>query len=194
MGNQHEFRQLTPRKGLGVVIPIRLGHTPDVDRILGEPTERYRFYISIVPAGETIEVDNLDWGMRRLDAQPYDCVTIQSGGKMWCGYDVFIQRIRDLAPFLDDALFYVGDELDFIDEFRLIDGALHRQRLHRGYYLDVRKFLRSRGIRQTPNALSMGLNRSQPLAKREAGAGDFDREPDRQNADEESNPSLGDKP
>ena len=46
---------------------------------------------------------------------------------------------------------YVGDEEDYIDEFRLSGGVLEYRRVHSGYYLPVRNFLRSRGVRQTPN-------------------------------------------
>ena len=86
-----------------------------------------------------------------LHPQPFDCVAIQSGGKMWCGYVAFVGRVRELAPHLADALFYVGDEEDYIDEFRLSGGVLEYRRVHSGYYLPVRNFLRSRGVRQTPN-------------------------------------------
>lgn len=70
---------------------------------------------------------------------------------MWCGYERFVAHIEALAPLVVDALFYVGDEEDYIDEFVLTDGRLEYRRVHSGYYLPVRKFLRSRGIRQTPN-------------------------------------------
>lgn len=151
MGNLREFRQLTPRKGLAVVVPVRPGHTPDVERVLGDPAERHRFYILLCPAGEPIDFPNLDGPDVRLGPLPFDCVAIQSGGKMWCGYEAFVTRVQELAPFLTDALFYVGDEEDYIDEFRLSGGVLEYRRVHSGYYLPVRNFLRSRGVRQTPN-------------------------------------------
>ena len=151
MGNLREFRQLTPRKGLAVVVPVRLGHSADVDRILGDPSGRHQFYVSLWPAGEPINFPNLDGPDVSLPAQPSDCLAIQSGGKMWCGYDAFVARVRELAPYLADAVFYVGDEEDYIDEFRLSGGVLEYRRVHSGYYLPVRNFLRSRGVRQTPN-------------------------------------------
>ena len=29
---------------------------------------------------------------------------------MWCGYENFVDHIRQIAPFVDDATFFVGDE------------------------------------------------------------------------------------
>lgn len=85
MGYLREVRQLTPRKGLAVVVPVRPGHSADVERVLGEPSERHRFYISLWPAGEPIRFPTLGGPDVRLPAQPSDCAAIQSGGKMWCG-------------------------------------------------------------------------------------------------------------
>lgn len=130
LGNQREFRQLIPRKGLAVVIPIRIGNRAAVESTLGEPCERHRFYIDLSPAGEPIHIPNLDGPDVTLPSQPFDCVTIQSGGKMWCGYEEFVERVRELAPFLSNSLFYVGDEEDDIDEFQIIDGVLKYSRVH----------------------------------------------------------------
>jgi hypothetical protein len=132
VGNLRELRQLTPRKGLGVVIPVRPGHSADLDRVLGDPTERHRFYISLSPIGKPIDFPNLDGPDVHLGPQPFECVVIQSGGKMWCGYEAFVGRVRELAPLLEDALFYVGDEEDYIDEFRLSGGVLEYRRVHSG--------------------------------------------------------------
>ena len=87
VGNQREIRQVSPREGLGVVIPIRPGHTPEVLKLLGDGAERGRFYTYFFPAGELIELSNLDGPALEgpdlvLDPQPQDHVAIQSGGKM----------------------------------------------------------------------------------------------------------------
>ena len=115
MGNQREIRQVSPREGLGVVLPVRAGRAAEVIRLLGDADERFRFYIHFYPAGAKIEFNNLDGADVAVGAQPSDHIIIQSGGKMWCGYDTFVERVRALAPHLEDGLFYVGDEEDYID-------------------------------------------------------------------------------
>lgn len=151
MGNLREVRQLTPRKGRGVVVPVRTGQSFEVARVLDISGEPYSFYICLCTAGTPIHFPNLDGPDVNLGLRPFDCVIVQSGGKMWCGYERFVERVRALAPYVEDTLFYVGDEEDYIDEFRVVAGVLEYRRVHSGYWLPVRKFLRSRGIRQSPN-------------------------------------------
>ncbi len=67
---------------------------------------------------------------------------VQSGGKMWCGYPEFTEHIREVAPLLADATFLVGDEEDYIDEFRIASGALTVTRVHSGCWRDVEDFIR----------------------------------------------------
>jgi hypothetical protein len=150
VGNQREIRQVSPRQGLGVVIPVRAGHGAEVERLLGDDCEQCGFYTYFRPAGEPIEVPNLDGPDIRLDPQPRDHVVIQSGGKMRCGYEQFVDRLRGLAPHLDDALFFVGDEIDYIDEFRLSEGRLLYRRVVQGYWWPVDDFIQSLGLGQGP--------------------------------------------
>jgi hypothetical protein len=146
VGNQHEIRQVSPREGLGVTIAIRPTCTPEVSRLLGDDDERCRFYTYVFPAGEPIKLPNLDGPDMVLGPQFRDHVVIQSGGKMWCGYEAFIERVRALAPHLEDVLFFVGDEEGYIDEFRLSGGVLHYRRVYQGEWRPLDEFIRSRGV------------------------------------------------
>jgi hypothetical protein len=141
VGNMREIRQVEPLQGLGVVIRIR----PEcVDRVRETiPLGSDLYYTSFYPAGAPIEFPNLDGPDVDFGILPGDHIVIQSGGKMWCGYEQFVQLIGQLAPMLEDALFYVGDEVDYIDEFRISDGRLNYQRVHEGYWWSVRDFLRT---------------------------------------------------
>lgn len=143
MGNQREIRQVAPRDGLGVVIPIRAGCTPALTKVLGGQENCFRFYTYKVAAGEAIAFPNLDGPDITLAPQSCDHLVIQSGGKMWCGYEAFVEHVRTLAPFLANAHFFVGDEEDYIDEFRLSDGVLHYRRVHEGGWVPVDEFIRS---------------------------------------------------
>lgn len=146
MGNQREIRQMSPREGLGVVIPVRPGDAGEVTRLLGDQDEQCRFYTYFRPAGEPIEFPNLDGPDVALGPQPRNHIVIQSGGKMWCGYEEFAHRVRALAPYLEDALFFVGDEEEYIDEFCLSGGELRYRRVHEGCWRPVDEFIRSLGL------------------------------------------------
>ena len=146
MGNQREIRQVSPRDGLGVVVPVRLGQVGEVIRLLGDLDEQGRFYTYFAPAGEEISFPNLDGPEVTIRPRPRDQIVIQSGGKMWCGYEAFVGRLRKLAPLLEDALFFVGDEEEYIDEFRLSGGELHYRRVHEGGWLSVAEFIKSLGV------------------------------------------------
>jgi hypothetical protein len=146
VGNQREIRQVSPRHGLGVVIPVVTRRIVEVKQLLGDDAEQCRFYTYFCPAGEPIHIANLDGPDIQLPAQARDHITIQSGGKMWCGYEEFVARVRSLAPHLGNTLFFVGDELDYIDEFRLSDGQLLYRRVVQGYWWPVDDYIRSRGL------------------------------------------------
>jgi hypothetical protein len=112
---------------------------------LVQPAEG-KFYSYIVPAGESDRVQNMDGPVGQDEALvPADVarVVIQSGGKMWCGYDNFVEHVRALSPLVQDAVFYVGDEEDYIDEFLIHAGALNHRRVHQGYWRDVEDYLAS---------------------------------------------------
>ncbi|MFK3649537.1 hypothetical protein ACI2IY_14040 [Lysobacter enzymogenes] len=140
MGNQREIRQISPREGLGVVIAVRPGRRDEMLRILGDTSVRH-FYTFFSPAGERIAFPNLDGPDVDQDPQGCDAVIIQSGGKMWCGYEALVQNLRELAPFLEDAHFFVVDEEGFVDEAKLRDGALHFRRVGEGHFGNVEDFI-----------------------------------------------------
>lgn len=70
-----------------------------------------------------------------------DCITIQSGGKMWCGYEKFVVHVRSLAPMLENAQFFVADEEYYIDEFLIVHGELHYKRVQQGFIPDLEEYL-----------------------------------------------------
>lgn len=141
MGNQREIRQVEPREGLGVVVRVRPDLVETVRAML--PFGEERFYTSFYPAGLPIEFPNMDGPNVALGVLPGDHIAVQSGGKMWCGYEAFVQFVGQLAPCLEDALFYAGDECDYIDEFRIRAGRLEYQRVHEGGWLPVDDYLRA---------------------------------------------------
>jgi hypothetical protein len=144
VGNQREIRQVSPREGRGVVIPVQVGHSGEVRRLWGDVNQQCRFYTYFRPAGEPIEFPNMDGPAVVLGSQSRDHAVIQSGGKMWCGYEAFVDHVRALATHLDDATFFVGDEEDYIDEIRLSGGKLYYRRVHEGGWRPVVEFIRSR--------------------------------------------------
>jgi hypothetical protein len=150
MGNQREIRQVSPREGLGVVIAVRVGRRDEVLRVLGDTSVRH-FYTFFYPAGARIAFPNLDGPDVDQDPQDFDVVIIQSGGKMWCGYEAFVQNLCELAPFLEDAKFFVADEDWLVDEADLRDGVLHFRRVGDGYF-DVTSFLEERRAGTTDEA------------------------------------------
>jgi hypothetical protein len=151
MGNQREIRQVLPRSGLGAILRVRAGQGAHVKNLIGTSRARGNFYTYFCPAGEPIEIPNMDTSLDlRRDASEHDHVAIQSGGKMWCGYERFVAHVGHLAPLLEDAQFFVGDEEDYIDEFMLIDGQLRYRRVHQGGWWDLEDFLTSRAT--TPDS------------------------------------------
>ena len=61
-----------------------------------------------------------------------------------------MDHVRDLAPHLENALFFIGDEEDYIDEFLLSDSQLLYRRVHQGYWWPVDDYIRSQGLAQDP--------------------------------------------
>ncbi|KAB8141207.1 hypothetical protein F8S13_20625 [Chloroflexia bacterium SDU3-3] len=131
MGNQREIQQVSPAQRLGVVIPIREGCAASVAAILA-PHDRGRFYTYLIEPNTADSIPNLDGDDIHVGAQQAAQLVIQSGGKMWCGYEAFGQHIAQLAPYLSDALFFVGDDTGEIDRFQIAQGKLSICRVHTG--------------------------------------------------------------
>jgi len=142
VGNQRAILQIEPRHCRGAVIRVQPGYAEQV-RTLLEPLAG-EYYTYFRPAGSSVSFPNLDGPDVDLGILHRDHVVIQSGGKMWCGYDKFVDHIRGLASCLEDALVFVGDEEDYIDEFRIRDGQLHYRRVHQGGWRPVEDFLADR--------------------------------------------------
>lgn len=130
MGNQHEVRQLRPFVvRWGAAIPVRPGC---FEALLSRFDELRDYRLIPIRSTGVLEFPNLDHANVHLErAGEFLCV--QSGAKMWCGYEAFIAQVAELGPSLEDALFYVADEEDFVDRFSIQDGVLDHRRVHSGY-------------------------------------------------------------
>lgn len=62
---------------------------------------------------------------------------------MWCGYEAFVDHVRALSTHLGNGIFFVGDEEDYIDEFRITAGELHYHSVHAGRWWSVKEFVQS---------------------------------------------------
>lgn len=140
MGNQREIRQFSPRLGISALISIRDGHATQVRAILGHDTAH--FYMRLLPANCSMVLHNLDLGPVTLNAHALETLHIQSGGKMWCGYERFQEVLSELAPHLHDATFFVGDEVSRIDRFDIAMGELLVTCVHDEYWIDLEDYMR----------------------------------------------------
>lgn len=141
MGNQREIRQVLPTSQLGVAIPIRDGFAGAIAAILAQ-REKGHFYTYLATPNEDFTISNMDFGHTPLHRSRAARFIIQSGGKMWCGYEAFCEHIADVAQYLEDALFLVGDEEDYIDQFSISDGAMDYKRVHSGGWRSVDDYIR----------------------------------------------------
>lgn len=140
MGNQREIQQVWPTQRLGVVIPIRTGCAALVAAILA-PHDQGHFYTYLIEPNMPCSIHNLDGADIHVGAEQTAQLVIQSGGKMWCGYEAFGQHIAQLAPYLSDALFFVGDDTGEIDRFQIAQGKLSIHRVHTGRWISVEEYL-----------------------------------------------------
>ena len=143
MGNLREIRQVAPTQNLGVAIPIRDPCVQSVADILAQHKSGH-FYTYIADRDEATTFPNMDGDDTRLAPSTSARFIVQSGGKMWCGYDSFCGHIADAAKYLHDAQFFVGDDEHYIDEFQITDGQLSLQRVHSGGWRALDQFLAER--------------------------------------------------
>ena len=143
MGNQREIRQVSPTVHLGVAIQIREGATESVIGILAKHATGH-FYTYVATANDDCSIPNMDDNETRIGSSRAARFIIQSGGKMWCGYEAFCDHIADVAEYLHDAQFFVGDEEDYIDEFQIANGKLILSRVHSGGWRSVHEYLAER--------------------------------------------------
>jgi hypothetical protein len=141
MGNQREIRQVFPVVQLGVAIPIRDGFADTIANILGQSAKGH-FYTYLAPPDEEYTIPNMDFGDTPIGRSRVSRFIIQSGGKMWCGYEAFCGHIASVAQYLADALFLVGDEEDYIDQFSISDGEMNYERVHTGCWRPVEDYIR----------------------------------------------------
>lgn len=141
MGNQREIRQISPAYRLGVAIPILDGCESIVLKLVSE-RDAGNFYTYIAPANEVGRIHNMDGDEVDLGILQHETFIIQSGGKMWCGYFAFRDHIAAVAKYLADAAFLVGDEIDYIDEYRISNRSLHYRRVHSGGWRPIDAYIR----------------------------------------------------
>ena len=141
MGNQREIRQVLPVAQLGVAIPIRDGFADTIASMLAQYRKGH-FYTYLAAPDEDYTISNMDFEDTPIGRSRVPRFIIQSGGKMWCGYEAFCQHIAAVAQYLEDALFFVGDEEDYIDRFSISDGAMNYQRVHAGCWRSVGDYIR----------------------------------------------------
>ncbi len=141
MGNQHEVRQTEPfRVEAGAAIPVKAGH---YEALLRKEEELHDYRMLLEESEGLLEFPNLDQQATRLErAGQFLC--IQSGAKMWCGYRAFIAKLEQLSPHLEDAVFYIADEEDFVDRFSIKGGALQYKRVHSGGWYPLDDFPETR--------------------------------------------------
>jgi hypothetical protein len=142
MGNTHHIQQIAPNRTRGGVAILVRRPFMGVVRQKHESLEEkcYTFLHLLEVSFQIHSVNFPDESFR--DQLLYFC--IQSGGKMWCGYDNFIAVVRDFAPYLEDALFYVNDEIGycgFVDEFLLENGSLYHRRVAESGYGSIDDYL-----------------------------------------------------
>ena len=142
MGNQHEIIQVAPFRCHGAALRIR---EAALERTRKAVLPGNHLYTYVVKEGEPLTIRNLDCADTSLGCQPGAYIAIQSGGKMWCGYDAFLDHLAGIASCLEDGLFFIGDELDFIDRIEIRNGELYRTRVHSGDWLDLAAFLEHNG-------------------------------------------------
>jgi hypothetical protein len=140
VGNQREILQREPSQNQGVILRVLPTESERVRDLL---KDKKSFYTHFVPAGQVVSFPNLDGPDTVAEKDIVDTVVIQSGGKMWCGYEQFVDLISRIASSVEDALFYVGDEQDYIDEFRIRNRCLQYSRVHQGYWWPLQDFLAS---------------------------------------------------
>ena len=129
MGNQREIRQIAPTHRLGVAVRVLDDCDSIVSALVNEHTQGH-FYTYIAPVDDDRRIYNLDGDETVLGILRHPTFIIQSGGKMWCGYDAFRDHIATVAEYLTDATFLVGDENDYIDAYRICNRSLDYQRVH----------------------------------------------------------------
>jgi hypothetical protein len=143
MGNQREIRQVLPVRRLGVAIYVRNGFAGAIESVVAKH-EIGHFYTYVAAPDVDFTIPNMDFDDTPIGRSVVARFIVQSGGKMWCGYEAFCKHIATAAKYLDDAVFLVGDEEDYIDQFSIADGKLDYRRVHSGCWRSVEEFIRER--------------------------------------------------
>ena len=141
----HELAQIEPRRlQHGAAIPVR----PDSVAALLDYLDGFdasRFYVHFAEIDGTHRFSNLDYEDTVVTGSGPHLI-IQSGGKMWCGYDDFISKLRDLAPFVENATIFIADDNDFVDHLEFADGRLKYERVHSGSWFALEDYFELHGI------------------------------------------------
>jgi hypothetical protein len=155
MGNVHEVRQVEPVRtsgGGGAALRVR---RPCHDSLRARQT-RFEdigpFHYALKAIGVKLVMPNVQATARDgayEDEVLYFC--IGSGYKLdYERYCEFVAVLHELAPFFEDALFYVNDEIfscGFLDEFRIREGHLEYKRVVEAGCSDVDDYLEEKRFR-----------------------------------------------
>ena len=152
MGNTHTIVQTVPHIVRGAILTVENEAVISFFSDEGSPSyyhyndsEGRQFYIHLEIDKSRISFPNLDCKDTEISLSKRTYIYIQSGGKMWCGYESFVKIIDKLARYVSDSEFYIGDENDFIDKYVIENGALNYERVHSGSWYDVDKYLAENG-------------------------------------------------
>ncbi len=140
MGNQREVKQVRPICRSGFAVPVSDKAATSIREFLAGYAVGH-FYTYLLERSANGIVPSLDGSPTELGILHEPHFVIQSGGKMRCGYANFKNHIAILSPYLPDSMFLVGDEEQYIDQYEIVNGALHYKRVHYGGWWDLSDYV-----------------------------------------------------
>ena len=148
------FDNYHPFTDWAVAVPVSPGREDELEALLARyPTGDFCTYLD---AGAVIGyIPNMDGPDTPLPPTSSALFVIQSGGKMWCGYNEFREHIAEAARFVAAAVFFVADENEYIDKYTLEDGKLGVDRVQSGQMPFLTDYLASH-YRDNMNAFADG--------------------------------------
>ncbi len=124
MGTLHGITQISPSfVGDGVALLCKKKFVNKVKAMASKIKKES--YVDIQEAQINLSIinPNID-GSNFVDPEKKLYVIIQSGGK-WGYGESFIKLIKELSPFLENAIFYLDHEGGPVEEFKITDGKLY---------------------------------------------------------------------
>ncbi len=140
MGNQREIKQVRPIRRSGFAVPVSDNAATSIRKILAAHAVGH-FYTYLLERNENGIIPSLDGSPTELGILDAPNLVIQSGGKMRCGYENFKNHIATLSAHLPDSMFLLGDEEQYIDQYEIVNGALHYGRVHDSGWCDLTDYV-----------------------------------------------------